>query len=391
MTAHQRPPTPLRRPSDDLDGDFTMTIRTVDRDTSISPGGRLLFILLRGRLADDGWCYTDQETLAEDYGCTIRQVQRLLDELISGGQVLARPNPHSRGQGKAYAPIAGLIPAAAARVRAAGWKRANKTYPSPLETANTTSNTTDMSPLEPANTTYPSSLKEETGEPGETLGRPEIDTPVSDAPHPAPPPPITKPPVLVAPTPPPTPPSPAPQPAPPPIVASQPAAPSTKPAPHPNVVRGSRQARVIELIRAGGGRVPVFDGRDGRAIKEADATPEEIAACILDLYHRRWGDRFQQKRLRPAEAILDSLPAWLADHAAPAGGDRAHFLTTSSAQPTGAERLRYLNNGRTGPSGSRNGPIADDWLEIVARDEDRRLAREARDAAYFANLKSPQP
>jgi biotin operon repressor len=125
--------------------------------------------------------------------------------------------------------------------------------------------------------------------------------------------------------------------------------PPSEPAPAPVEVAptptNKRLARVIDLIRAAG-LVYTRSDRDGAALRECDADPDEIAACYLDIAHGRWptdGDTFPLRGL----AIHTVCRSWI-------NGWRQRGVA-----PT--------KRGGRGYDGSRHGGLSEDQRADLAR------------------------
>lgn len=82
-------------------GGFTLVPTGVLRNPAVSPGARTLYaILLSYGHGPPSACAPTQDRLAADVGCSVRTVQRLLQELQTAGLVevrqqgLSRPNAY---------------------------------------------------------------------------------------------------------------------------------------------------------------------------------------------------------------------------------------------------------------------------------------------------------
>jgi hypothetical protein len=165
---------------------WTKAMNTLLRNPTISPGQRTLYMIIQSYTRETWrWCTEQHATLAADYGCTERQLQRLLDDMIDGGLLLARPYGH--GRAKAYLPIAGLTKAEIAQV---GPPPARRSYPTQMSGKRQldqdryptfSSSLPDISVA--ANPTFLSPLKEDSGRPVKTDIR---STPEGASPAPAP-------------------------------------------------------------------------------------------------------------------------------------------------------------------------------------------------------------
>jgi hypothetical protein len=146
-------------------GYYSQFPHEVARDTELSPGARLLYAIVQGWMMPDGWCYRTEAQLADDYGSTPRQIQRLLDALLERGYLFAA---HAgRGQRKVYAPVVGLDEARLDEVRRAqhdkyvAFSAPNTTDSSGWPAPNTTFLTPQHDIFVAPNTTFLSSLKED--------------------------------------------------------------------------------------------------------------------------------------------------------------------------------------------------------------------------------------
>lgn len=78
---------------------------TVIYDHALSTRARVLYVILAHHWALGYGSYDEgHEDLAAVLGCSPRQLQRNLGELVKARYIIGRPNLRARGQAKAYGP-----------------------------------------------------------------------------------------------------------------------------------------------------------------------------------------------------------------------------------------------------------------------------------------------
>jgi DNA-binding Lrp family transcriptional regulator len=130
------------------------------------------------------------------------------------------------------------------------------------------------------------------------------------------------------------------------------------------------QARVIDLIVAGGAPSPTMGGRNGKAVKDA-GDPEAVAAAYLAVWRGEWGDGWLRENLSIHAVVdrLDGFRAWRADRQP----EPPHQNGTASqvAPPTDADRAIWaaaLVDLRDGMNAA-NFETFIEPLEVAGRDE----------------------
>jgi len=75
--------------------DVVLVPRVIASDSSLSPGARLLWGVIRQRAWKDGWCRSSDSELAADLGVLARQARKYLAQLKAAGLLTTRLRPGS--------------------------------------------------------------------------------------------------------------------------------------------------------------------------------------------------------------------------------------------------------------------------------------------------------
>jgi hypothetical protein len=320
MLAHEYQ-TVLPRPSDR----FSAMGHPLTADTDVSDAEFRLIAAIKRYDWRDGVCRASQAVLGVDCGKDERTVRRLVLELKRKDLLVEENDPRRPGRSRVYR----LIGAATTH------PQTGQLWPVYDRDAGT-----QTGQKRPVKADDPGQLKRPN--PAGLKKTPEDRlTPDTAATQPG----AVDDPIVVC-----APPTQAPQPAP----APKPLLPVPKPRARPDPVT-NRLACVIDRIRAAGLNVAV-SGRDGAALKDCTAAPEEIANCYIAIARGEYGDAYMRRRLAIHYVATDAVNGWLVRDQAP--------TTPTSPRPIPG---RDVNAARTGYSGSRNGPIDPTIAEIFER------------------------
>jgi hypothetical protein len=123
--------------------------------------------------------------------------------------------------------------------------------------------------------------------------------------------------------------------------------------PPPTVKRGAtnRYSAVIDLVRAEGIELPT-NGRDAKAVKESDASPDRIAAAYLACYRGQWAPWLRESLA--LHTVIPKLAGYEASQQAPPPPDRSRPVSrdgrpapTRSGEYAQYHRMAELDRQRT--------------------------------------------